>query len=267
MTGDARNFFRSAVADYDAVHYGSRSLMSVRLECMTSSLDRLGLDPGARVLDAGCGPGHLLAAMCRRGWRSFGLDTSRAMLDLSASRIGLALPRLAAASVETLPFEDESFDAVCTAGVFEYLPDDRKGLLEFSRVIRPGGFLLFPITNFWSPVGYLDFAVEGVKRQPRLLDAINRVWTRSGRAPIRARHFRVRRQRPGDTRSLLRELGFEIIEERYFYFLPFPHPFDRLFPHVTDKLSKAMEGLARTPLSGIGEGWLAVCRKSEQRSS
>ncbi|MBY0400994.1 class I SAM-dependent methyltransferase [Myxococcota bacterium] len=237
--------------------------MSVRLECMTSCLDRIGIAHGARILDAGCGPGHLLAAMALRGWVCFGLDTSRAMLELSRKRIGITPPKLAAGSVEMLPFQSESFDVVCTAGVFEYLPSDRKGLEEFARVIRPGGYLLFPITNFWSPAGYLDFAVEGIKRQRLLLRAINKVWTRSGQAPIRARNFRVRRQRPGQTRDLLRTVGFEVLEERYFYFLPFPHPFDRMFPGVTETLSRAMESLADTPLAGIGEGWLAVCRKRE----
>jgi len=170
-------------------------------------------------------------------------------------------PSLSAGSVERLPFADESFDAVCTAGVFEYLTGDRAGLLELQRVMRPGGFLVFPITNFWSPIGYLDFGVEALKRRAWILNAVNRVWTKSGRTPIRARNFKVRRQRPGATRALLRELGFEVIDERYFHYLPFPHPFDRLFPGISASLGERMEGLAGTPLAGIAEGWLAVCQK------
>ncbi len=258
MDSDARQFFRSAVVEYDEAHYGSRSLMSVRLNCMTDCLDRLALPQNSRILDAGCGPGHLLEAIRLRDWRGVGVDTSRGMLGLSAQRLGRVPPSLTAGSVEGLPFADESFDAVCTAGVFEYLEGDRAGLLELRRVMRPGGFLIFPITNFWSPVGYLDFGVEALKRQPWILAAVNRIWTRGGRSPIRARNFRVRRQRPGATRLLLRELGFELMDERYFHYLPFPHPFDRLLPGISASLGERLERLAWTRFAGIAEGWLAV---------
>jgi SAM-dependent methyltransferase len=174
--------------------------------------------------------------------------------------------RLAQASVESLPFPDGAFDVVCTAGVFEYLPADRAGLRELRRVLAPGGWLLFPITNLWSPAGYLDFAVEFLKRRKLLLDVFNTIWARNGRTAIRPRYFPVRKQRPSQIRSLLRESDFELHRECYFHFLGLPHPVDRLLPRLSNALERRLEGLASTPLRGLGEGWLSVSRAGEGRS-
>ena len=43
------------------------------------------------------------------------------------------------ADATDLPFEDESFDFVICVHVLEHVPDDRKALREFFRVLRPGG--------------------------------------------------------------------------------------------------------------------------------
>src|SRR5690606_17091994 len=216
--GDARAFFDADAAGYDALHYaGPGSFMSERLACMLAALDRLDLRPGDPALDAGCGPGHLLAALLGRRLRVAAIDTSPAMLARAHARTGGAA-RLARAGIEALPFADGTFALVCTAGVLEYLPGDAAAVAELARVLRPGGHLLLPITNAWSPAGCLDFAVEALKRRRALLRAFNRAWVASGRAPVRARPFRVRRQRPAATRALVRALGLRLVADRYFHF-------------------------------------------------
>lgn len=264
---DAREFFDSAAGVYDELHYAPdvRSFMSVRLERMLDALEALELPRGARVLDAGCGPGRMLEPLARQGFHAVGGDTSREMLGRARQRLraGGHAQLLARASIEALPFADATFDVVCAAGVLEYLPDDRPALLELRRVLRHGGHLVLPITNLWSPAGLLDPTVEYLKRRPALLARWNRLWSRGGRPAVRPRAFPVRRQRPRAVRELLAELGFAPVAEGYFHVLPWPHPFDRLFPGATAALGRVLEPLVRTPLAPVAEGWLTVARRAD----
>jgi ubiquinone/menaquinone biosynthesis C-methylase UbiE len=111
----------------------------------------LPLPAGARVLDAGCGTGLLTLAFLRVHERPADI----ASIDLSmrslqtARRAVQKLPKgprrrvaFAQSNALTLPFADETFDLVLTSGVLEYLPL-REGLGELSRVLAPGGHLLF----------------------------------------------------------------------------------------------------------------------------
>jgi ubiquinone/menaquinone biosynthesis C-methylase UbiE len=266
VTSGARSFFRKQVEEYDALHYGGgRSFMSERLERMIESVAALNLPPGTRALEAGCGPGHLLAALVGAGLHVSAVDASPQMLAIACRRVadlgGAHVPSVAVADLLQLPFPDESFDLVCTAGVVEYLDNDEQPLAELSRVLRPGGHLLYPITNAWSPVLYADALVEAIKRRPSLLGAFNRWWERLGNPPIRARHFRVRTQSPARTRRLLSELALELTDARYFHFLPLPRPLDRMFPRMSKSVGRRMDRLARTPLAPLAEGYLLVARK------
>ncbi len=261
----AREFFRSAVSDYDRVHYGQRSLMSVRLESVLAAIDALGLSEETSALDVGCGPGYLVGELGRRGFATRGVDTSGQMLaqaDRRLEQVGLAKrPHLQLAQAQALPFPDESFDLVCSTGMIEYLPDDGPTLEEFLRVLRPGGHVVVTITNFWSHAGLFDGIVEWAKRQPWLLGPFNRVWTARGNTAIRPRAFGIRRHRPAQIRASLKAAGFEPEASAFFYMLPWPHPFDRLFPEWTERLGRQLESLCSGPLGIFAEGLVVTGRK------
>ena len=111
----------------------------------------LPLPAGARILDAGCGTGLLTLALLRvlkRPANVTAIDLSRRSLQ-TARRAVQKLPdeprkrvAFAQANALALPFADETFDLVLTSGVLEYLPLG-EGLGELSRVLAPGGHLLF----------------------------------------------------------------------------------------------------------------------------
>ena len=267
MTTPVTRFFDDNVADYAAKHYasGARTFMTVRQERMLEMLDALLLPTAAQVLDAGCGPGYMLAALARRGLDVSGLDAAPEMLRMSRERLQSLHPdrtfRLELGSIESLPFADASFDVVCTAGVVEYLKDDHAVLAEMYRVLRPGGYLLYPVTNLLSPVDYLDFAVEFLKRRPSLLKVFNAFWTRVGNAPVLPRHFHVRRHRPAALRADLAAHGFTLADTLFFFFLPLPRPLDKFFPTVSTSVGARMERLGRSRLGVVGEGFLTLSRK------
>ena len=102
-----------------------------------------GVAPGMRVLDIATGTGlsaeAALTAVGPRGHVT-AADVSPAMVAKARERLGAA-PNVSV-SVEdgqALPFPDESFDAVlCNLGLM-FFPDPVRGLMEFRRVLRPGG--------------------------------------------------------------------------------------------------------------------------------
>ena len=109
-------------------------------------LDLLGLRPGDRVLDVGCGSGVVTRAIARRvapGGRVTGADPSAAFLDIArryAQESGLGeFIEWREADCRALPFADASFDAVIVATVLAHVPDAEKAVAEMARVTRPGG--------------------------------------------------------------------------------------------------------------------------------
>jgi SAM-dependent methyltransferase len=112
-------------------------------------LDRLPLEPAARLLDAGCGSGRTLDELARYG-RVSGVDLSAEAVE-AARRRGHEDVRVA--RVEQLPFAGATFDAVTCLDVVEHTPDDRATLAELRRVTRPGGLLLVTVPAYqalWS---------------------------------------------------------------------------------------------------------------------
>jgi ubiquinone/menaquinone biosynthesis C-methylase UbiE len=266
-SANVTEFFDSHVGDYEAKHYGAtaRSYMTVRQGRVLEFVDSLTLPPGARVLDAGCGPGFLLEALARRGFQADGLDASEEMLRSAKSRLEAARPAFSASfkvgSVEALPYEDESFDLVCSTGVIEYLRHDALVLGEFLRVLRPGGHLVLPVTNLWAPANYLEFFIEFFKRRAWFRRPFNAVWTRLGHGPLIPRHFRVRRHRPAALRKSLAQAGFALCDDLFFFFLPWPRPLDKVFPRWTSSLERKLEAFARSWLGPMGEGYLTLSAK------
>jgi len=94
-----------------------------------------------RALDAGCGTGFQTALLERLGYETHGVDVAARLLAVARRR--LASSTLALASVEALPYRDESFDAIaCCGSTLSFLRDPAAGLRELGRVLKPGGRLL-----------------------------------------------------------------------------------------------------------------------------
>src|SRR3954470_19899386 len=106
-----------------------------------------GIQPGAVVLDLGCGAGTdllIAAQMAGRGGRAIGVDMTPAMLErarASALEMGLDNVELHESLIESLPLEDASVDVVISNGVIDLVPDKEAVFDEIDRVLRPGGRL------------------------------------------------------------------------------------------------------------------------------
>jgi SAM-dependent methyltransferase len=127
---------------------------------LTVDFDRLGLRPGERVLDMGCGAGRHAFEMYRRGADVIAFDQDADELAgvrelFAAMRDAGEVPEGAEADVKegdalALPFADGEFDRVVAAEVLEHIPADIPAIEELVRVLRPGGTLAVSVPR-WFP--------------------------------------------------------------------------------------------------------------------
>jgi SAM-dependent methyltransferase len=116
-------------------------------------VERLGLAPGARLLDLCCGHGRHAVPLTQLGYQVTGLDLSRPLLKRAAALAAAGGERvgLVRADMRRLPFADACFDAVLNLfNAFGYLEDDAQdelALAEVARVLRPGGRFLQELAN------------------------------------------------------------------------------------------------------------------------
>jgi arsenite methyltransferase len=106
------------------------------------------IEPGATVLDLGCGAGTDLlvaAQMVGPEGRVIGVDMTASMLGRarsSAREMGIDdRVELHESLIEALPLDDASVDVVISNGVIDLVPDKAAVFAEIDRVLRPGGRL------------------------------------------------------------------------------------------------------------------------------
>jgi ubiquinone/menaquinone biosynthesis C-methylase UbiE len=124
---------------------------------LTLRFEHLGLRPGAKVLDVGCGGGrHIRQTRLLPGIDAIALDlgdketrdTAKMLRELDTIPVqwGGTVPGAGhwlstRGSVYQLPFGDGTFDCVIISEVLEHLHEDARALAEITRVLKPGGVL------------------------------------------------------------------------------------------------------------------------------
>jgi len=127
---------------------------------LTVDYATLGVHPGDRLLDLGCGFGRHAFEAARRGARVVACDMSDAELKEVRATFG-AMAQAGEVAEEGctgavngdavhLPFTDGSFDRVIASEVMEHIPDDAGAMSELARVLRPGGTIAVTVPA-WLP--------------------------------------------------------------------------------------------------------------------
>lgn len=153
------NAYRGWAADYDADLVDTFGYVAhkVSAEALHNALD----NPGAYVLDAGCGTGLVAEELARKGYtRMDALDYSREMLE-EAKRKSLYRNHIQADLSKPLKMEDDRYDAVVCTGTFTYGHVKANAFDELVRVTRPGGIICFTIREgAYEDYGYRQRMVE-----------------------------------------------------------------------------------------------------------
>jgi SAM-dependent methyltransferase len=105
-------------------------------------VDLIPAAPGARWLDAACGPGLVARGLAPRVGEVHGVDMTPAMVDVArreAAAEGIANAVFSVGDATALDFAGESFDGAVTRFSLHHIPLPGRVVAEMARVVRPGG--------------------------------------------------------------------------------------------------------------------------------
>ena len=168
-----------------------------------------------KVLDWGCGKGHITYLLRERG---FDVTSCDVMSSRDDSTFGQEVPIIRAKEIpivplhhpSKLPFDDKTFDCVVSFGVLEHVPTDVASLHEVHRILKPGGiFFLTFLPYFLS-------------------------WTQA-LARLRGNNYHDRLYGKQHLRRLARDAGFQLACVSHGQFLPknsMPIAFDHILEPV-----------------------------------
>jgi len=208
-------------------------------------VNRIGIQPGARVLDVACGTGNTAIPAARLGADVVGVDIATNSIEQAAKRAASEQlrARFQEGDAEQLPFGDAEFDCVVTMYGAMFAPRPDRVAAELLRVCKPGGTIA--MAN-WTPEGFVGKTFrtmsEHVPPPPGIPAPI--LWGRedvvrerfgSGAAKIRAERRPARFDYPFPPE--------EVVNFFRQYFGPTQVAFSRLDPEGQDKLTKALTSL------------------------
>ncbi len=192
---------------------------------------------GERALDAGCGTGIYSIELAKRGAVTTGADSSEDMLvwaRAKARKEGLTIDFVSADAL-MLPFPDDYFDLVLSAGMLCFIKERGKALQEMLRVLKPGGKLIIGVLNKQSPWAAFR-RIKGLFKDT----VYNRVGFIS----------------PPELELSLQRAGFDVKELRtclFFFpincrmYLKFAMPLEKLGSRATPRMGAFLAGLATKP--------------------
>ena len=248
---------REALVDFDQgrIRYErrvERDAILRRLNAAGSRREQSGRQLSEKVLDAGCGAGHITRRLLRRGAEVTALDFARSRLEHLGAQVGAArFPagarlRLVAADILHLPFRPASFGTIVCTQVLEHLPtaEARQQLLaSLARLLAPGGRLLLTVYNY------------------------SEAWRRRG-VPVEGRHdsgIFYHCYRAGELEEALVQAGLAVGELTGLVHL-LPHTY-RLLPGLGPAGRAFDHGLE--PVTGLSQRWgqllLAVAGRTAYR--
>ncbi len=203
-------FWSSYSTYYDSLY----RLMPYR-KMLWDAFEALELNPGLRVLDAGCGTGnleHFIAQKNHPPIRVEAIDFSSGMLERARAKCaGLDYVRFTQANLsERLPFEDATFDRIVSIHVLYALDDQDFTMRELLRVLKPDGILVLanPKPEFsWGPLAADHFRRIGniwgfARRSKAFLASVGTLATTALAAIVLNSAVIDRRERSGEYHSM-----------------------------------------------------------------
>jgi SAM-dependent methyltransferase len=150
---------------------------------------------GMRVLDAGCGPARGCSSEAPlKDMFIVGVD-----IDPEVHKNPFCNETAVCDLSKKIPFDDASFDLVHCRWAFEHLEDPLTTFREFSRILKPGGFLLALTPNL------CHYATIAAKVTPHWF---HRWWRRVDAEEAFPTYYRA--NTPRKLRKICKKTGFEV---------------------------------------------------------
>lgn len=147
---------------------------------------RLDIAPGAKLLDVGCGGGHLALLAAQAGAQVTGIDIFPNLLDMARKRAraqGVSI-QFDQGDVETLPYENAHFDVVLSLFSTMFAPRPERTTAEMLRITKPGGRII--MAN-WTPDGFVGRMAKVITRHYAPPPIMTSPWQWGDEAQVCAR--------------------------------------------------------------------------------
>ena len=154
-----------------------------------SLVEMLRPEPGERILDLGCGTGHLTAKIAESGASVIGLDSSLSMI--AQARQNFPALKFVLSDARSFRF-DEPFDAVFSNAALHWIHDAEAVVRSVAAALRPEGKFVLEM-GVKGNVGRIQRTIEDVLRE-------------SGRSPVSPWFY----PSAGEYATLLEKCGFEV---------------------------------------------------------
>lgn len=213
-----KEYWNQRAHEYDDVPGHGLHSDTEKKAWMTLLNQAIGTTENLRVLDAGTGTGVIASLLAEMGHFVIGVDLSENMLSKAKSKVkktGNSNPSVEFGNcvVENLPFKDNSVDVVVSRHLLWALPEPKKALKEWVRVLRQGGKVIIIDGNWF----YNDTALYSRIRRffANLLTLISErrnPWRMDNLSKMKGELPLIRRKRPDADIMMLKELGLEEVE-------------------------------------------------------
>jgi len=124
------------------------------LEYVNAALNRIDKDM-IDFCDAGCGNGIYLGYLKNKhsNINLCGFDFSEKIVEIAKNNTNIE--KIKVGNLESMPFDDESFDLILCTQVIEHLLNDKKGISELYRTLKKGGYLVISTDNKYNIISKL----------------------------------------------------------------------------------------------------------------
>lgn len=164
---DVRSAYEQLAAGYDSE--GDTKPANAYLE-RPATLSLLPNVTDARILDAGCGAGHLARELTDRDADVVGLDVSHEMLTYARDRAPSA-HFLQADLATDFPFSSDVFDGVASSLAFHYVREWGQLFQNLRCILKPGGWVVFSVQH-----PHADFEEYNGTRNYHEIEQVSAIW-------------------------------------------------------------------------------------------
>jgi SAM-dependent methyltransferase len=141
-------------------------ILEQNLEVFEAIVDNLAIEPGTRLLDAGCGTGEASVLAQARGAIVSGLDAAPGMIE--RCRVKMPGADFRVGDLEDLPYADASFDAVIACNCVHFTAHPDRAIAQLRRVTRAGGRLAIAANGRRAefPSSEIFYALQAIAPRP-----------------------------------------------------------------------------------------------------